>query len=756
MVGSTISHYEIQQKLGEGGMGVVYKAWDTRLERFIALKILPAEKISDSDRRRRFVREAKSASALNHPNIVTIHDIDGIDEFYFIAMEYIEGNSLDRLIPRKGMRVADALRYAVQIADALGCAHQAGIVHRDLKPANVMVTERGLIKVVDFGLAKLIERSNSTDFTSMHTAETSSGSVTEKGYIVGTLAYMSPEQAEDKPLDGRSDVFSMGCLLYEMLTGKRAFHGDSKLRTLTAILTSEPTRISELVENMPPELERLVSRCLRKDRERRFQHMDDLKVALEELKDESDSGRLLIRQEHQTRRRHPAVLTLIAAISIAIVAAGLWFFLWGRVKSPHPPLSHPLSVTSYRGAEEYATLSPEGKQVAFSGNVEAENNFDIYVKFIGSDPPLRLTRDPDPDTTPVWSPDGRWIAFTRSGTPSKLLLISPLGGSERVVAEADELRPRTWSTDSQNILATVGTGPPGEADLVAISITSGERKQLIKNVESAAMSHDGHKVAFVRRVSDAPRLYVAPVSVHLELGEPHWLEWAKGEQFGGCAWTGGDYDLVCSVRQALPNPPSLWRIDTEKPSAPELLPFTEGAWDPVIPASADRLVFDIAKSEFDVWEAKNPLLTRTSSAPVRFASWTKADSVPQYSPDGSKISFLSSRSGKPQVWIGVADGSNLQILTSLSGVNHDVPRWSHDSKSLTFVREHEIYTIDVADGIPKPVSSGGAGKASDPATLKTANGSTLLPITPAAQRFGKCRQAVDVLFSLRRTAVGVR
>ncbi|MGH9697770.1 MAG: protein kinase domain-containing protein, partial [Bryobacteraceae bacterium] len=398
MVGSTISHYEILQKLGEGGMGVVYKARDARLERFIALKVLPAERVTDSERRRRFVREAKSASGLNHPNIVTIHDIDEAHGSYFIAMEYIEGQSLDRLIPGKGMRIADVLRYAVQIADALGCAHRAGIVHRDLKPGNVMVADRGLIKVVDFGLAKLIERGVSSSLTSTQTMDVSSDSVTEEGYIVGTLAYMSPEQAEDKPLDGRSDVFSMGCLLYEMVTGKRPFQGDTKLRTLTAILTHEPPRISELTENVPPELDRVVSRCLRKDRERRFQHMDDLKIALEELKEESDPGRLLAARERTPTGPwiRPAFFVAIAASLVAAIAGACVFWLRHTNVVHAPTLSHPVSVTSYRGTEEYATLSPDGRQVAFSGNIEAAKNFDIYVKFIGSDPPLRLTRDPEP------------------------------------------------------------------------------------------------------------------------------------------------------------------------------------------------------------------------------------------------------------------------------------------------------------------------------------------------------------------------
>jgi serine/threonine protein kinase len=395
MVGSTISHYEILQKLGEGGMGVVYKARDLHLERFIALKILPSEKISDSERQRRFVREAKAASALNHPNIVTIYDTDAADGSYFIAMEYIDGQSLDRLIPRKGIRLPDVLRYGVQIADALACAHRAGIVHRDLKPANVMVTDRGLVKVFDFGLAKLTERNVSSIEASAETITARSDSVTEEGYIVGTLAYMSPEQAEDKPLDGRSDVFSMGCLLYEMVTGKRAFQGDSKLRTLSAILTHEPPRMSEVTDNVPPELERVVSRCLRKDPERRFQGMADLKIALEELKEESESGRLVSVREPESRERSRPTL-LIAAVVVVIVGivSAVLFLLRHPKGTPSRALSHPTPVTSYRGTEEHATLSPDGRQVAFSGNVELRDNYDIYVKFIGSDPPLREIRIP--------------------------------------------------------------------------------------------------------------------------------------------------------------------------------------------------------------------------------------------------------------------------------------------------------------------------------------------------------------------------
>ena len=296
MVGRTISHYEIIEKLGEGGMGVVYKARDTHLDRFVAIKVLPPEKVADAERKRRFVQEAKSASALNHPNIITIHDIASDNGLDFIAMEYVPGKALNQLLTRKGLPLAEALKYAVQIADALAAAHAAGIIHRDLKPGNVMVSgppERSaFVKVLDFGLAKLTDKADRSDreFTeSMHQDDTPASG---EGSIVGTVSYMSPEQAEGKKVDARSDIFSFGALLYEMVTGRRAFQGDSRLSTLSAVLREEPKPASQIVEGLPRELERIIARCLRKSPERRPQTMADLKVALQELKEESDSGSL--------------------------------------------------------------------------------------------------------------------------------------------------------------------------------------------------------------------------------------------------------------------------------------------------------------------------------------------------------------------------------------------------------------------------------------------------------------------------------
>ncbi len=289
MIGKLLRSYRIEAKLGAGGMGVVYKAVDSRLGRTAAIKILSTTALN-ADRERRFVQEAKAASSLNHPNIVTIYDIDTqeIDgkPVQYIAMEYVAGETLDHLIGKKGLKVRDGLKYASQIADALAAAHAAGIVHRDLKPANVIVTQQGLVKILDFGLAKLNESTEADAY-----AETLHGEgspITEDGTILGTVAYMSPEQAEGKKVDSRSDVFSFGSVLYEMVTGQRAFAGGSKLSSLSAVLYKDPQLPSQAAPEIPAELDRIIVRCLKKEPERRWQTMADVKVALDELREEMD------------------------------------------------------------------------------------------------------------------------------------------------------------------------------------------------------------------------------------------------------------------------------------------------------------------------------------------------------------------------------------------------------------------------------------------------------------------------------------
>ena len=277
--GSTLGHYTIQHSLGAGGMGVVYEAVDQKLHRTVAIKILPPGAI-DEDTRLRFLREAQAASALNHPNIVTVYEVGQESGTDFIVMERISGQTMRQAIGKKGMPARMAVAHAIQMADALATAHDAGIVHRDLKPGNVMVTERGLVKLLDFGLAKLSRPAGD---------ETAEMSLTMAGHAVGTVFYMSPEQAQGKNVDARSDIFSFGAVLYEMLTGARAFSGESEIATLAAILEREPVPIGKIAPEVSPPLQRIISKCLAKKPHERWQHMLDIKLVLEDLLKDLDS-----------------------------------------------------------------------------------------------------------------------------------------------------------------------------------------------------------------------------------------------------------------------------------------------------------------------------------------------------------------------------------------------------------------------------------------------------------------------------------
>lgn len=286
LVGQTISHYQVLEKLGEGGMGEVYKARDNVLGRLVAVKVLRAAGGESHDKRMRFLQEARAASALNHPNIITIHEIASAGDADYIIMELVRGDTLQHAIENHGLAVIDSLKHSIQIADALGAAHQAGIVHRDLKPANIMVTPEGLVKVLDFGLAKLAEEEREAALEEMEKTRSlqfSMGQQTQEGSIVGTVSYMAPEQAEGKRIDGRADIFAFGSVLYEMVSGKKAFEGNTGISTLAAVLRDEPRNLQEMVPHLPPEVAAVVNRCLRKAADDRYQTMGAVKADLEQI-----------------------------------------------------------------------------------------------------------------------------------------------------------------------------------------------------------------------------------------------------------------------------------------------------------------------------------------------------------------------------------------------------------------------------------------------------------------------------------------
>ena len=345
MLNRTVLQYKIVEKLGAGGMGEIYKARDTRLNRFVALKMLPAAMSADPERRRRFVREAQAASALNHPNIITVYDIvsevtDNADTQYMVV-EYIDGKTLAELIPEHGLPVAQAMEYAGQMADALVAAHAAGIIHRDIKPANVMVGGTGLVKVLDFGLAK-VAGWNPAEISD-DASTLLQGAPTVEGTLMGTVNYMSPEQAEGKKVDARSDIFSFGALLYEMLTGQRAFLGSSAISTLSAVLRDDVRPMVESAPGVPPELEQIVLRCMRKKPDERFQSMRDVQAALVAFRRRTEFTSPPAAPPVVASRASQAPAIAAVMVLLLAVGAGYWWLNRPRTQAAVPVAEAPHS-----------------------------------------------------------------------------------------------------------------------------------------------------------------------------------------------------------------------------------------------------------------------------------------------------------------------------------------------------------------------------------------------------------------------------
>lgn len=466
MVGQTLLHYKVIEKIGEGGMGAVYRAHDIHLDRPVAIKVLPPEKVADPERKQRFVQEAKAASALRHPNIVVIHDIATDSGLDFIVMELVEGQSLDQLIKPKGMKLSQALGYAVQIADGLAKAHAAGIIHRDLKPTNIMVTDDGLVKILDFGLAKLMEEEVEGGPARTLTLGRDEKPMTEEGFILGTAAYMSPEQAEGKTVDARSDIFSFGSVLYELVTGKKAFARDSRIKTLAAVLNEDPKPTSAVSEEIHPEAERLLNRCLRKDPQRRWQTMSDLKVALLDLKEDSESGKLQAGLVPRRRNKRTAIL---AATAVFIVVAAAVFFML-VVLSPKAPVefeSIPLTFDS--GMTVTPAVSADGNLMAYASDREGSRTLDIWVKQVSGGEPLRRTDHPADDWFPSLSPDGSRIVFRSERDGGGIYLIDALGGEERKIIDRGYW-PR-FSPDG-SLISYLTIPASGEVELVKMFLVS--------------------------------------------------------------------------------------------------------------------------------------------------------------------------------------------------------------------------------------------------------------------------------------------
>jgi Tol biopolymer transport system component/tRNA A-37 threonylcarbamoyl transferase component Bud32 len=695
VIDDSVGPFKILEKLGEGGMGAVYKARDLRLNRIVALKVLPIDRRSDPERRQRLLQEARSASAINHPNIVVTYEVGSADGTDYIAMEYIEGRTLKAVGERTGLPLATALRYAADIAGALATAHAAGFIHRDLKPANIMIGDNGVVKILDFGLAKHAASDNTEETLTLAVE-------TREGVIMGSPGYMSPEQINDKKLDARSDIFSFGVLLYEMVTGRRAFRGDSTVATLSAVLRDDPRPPIEVVAGLPAELDRLIRRCLLKDPERRVQCMADLRVTLLEL---AESGAA------EVQRAKPAASKLVWA-AIGVGAAGLAIATWIGLHPTGEPdsISLAVPVTGNPGTELGATFSPDGHEVAYpwDGGDEHPGNLDIYIKLLGSGAPLRLTRDPAADFSPAWSPDGRWIAFLRVLGPDKvsLLMIPRLGGPERKIAEFPFatfwLRMQTldWSADGKYVIAPVRRNTEGPAALYAIPVEGGDMRRLTTPPASAtrgdfqpALSPDGREMAFARRSDTVSEIHILKLSAQLMPGDDRVQRTFENRDNGSPAWTANGRELLFTSL-LVNGTGTLWRVRARNTEPPRLV--TEGATSVAISRDRCRIAFTRHIFQESVWRIDRGVM------PKRFIESTRRDWEPRFSPDGRKILFTSDRTGSMQVWIAEADGSNAGQLTSMPASVTGGARLSPDGQTIVFLSnvegQLEIYSMNVTGG----------------------------------------------------------
>jgi Tol biopolymer transport system component/tRNA A-37 threonylcarbamoyl transferase component Bud32 len=720
MIGQTIAHYQILEKLGEGGMGVVYKARDTQLDRLVAIKVLRADKVANSDRKLRFVQEAKAASSLNHPNIVTIYDIGSEDGNDFIVMEFVGGQTLDRLIPRTGLRLNEVLKYGIGIAEGLARAHSAGIVHRDLKPGNIMIGEDGEVKLLDFGLAKLSDLHDASDSELTHKAPE-----TEEGSILGTVSYMSPEQAEARRVDARADIFSFGAVLYEMATGQRAFLGRSKISTLASILQGDPRPAAQIHAGLPRDLERIIERCLRKDPAWRYQSTADLKISLCDLQKEVEAGGAsgAVAVAAAPARRKTWQWAAALAIGLAAGSAATWLGatrgttqqagVWGQMRP----------LTTYLGVEYEPALSPDGKQVAFSWDGEHRDNFDIYVRLVEGGSALRLTTDAAPDHSPAWSPDGSRLAFLRENA---VYVIPSLGGVERklmqfaqgsIYQSLSKRSSLSWSPDS-GFIAFSGSQDKGPLAIWITSTESGEAHRASTPPRgyffdsSPAFSPDGKTLAYVRARDAYSRALVLQ-----EMNSDGTIKGKEREvtpydkTIQEVAWQPDGRGLVLSVQEGGERA-ALYRLILG--GTLQLLGIDNGIirW-PTVSSTGQRLAYEKRDLDTNIYRMDGP---GPDGGPKPYEQCrvaaivesTALDREPMLSPDGKHLVFTSDRSGYHEIHVANADGTKQIALTDMGPTAMGSPRWSPDGQMVAFDRYEKghssIYTISAGGGKPRRVT----------------------------------------------------
>ncbi len=771
MIGLTVSHYRILETLGAGGMGVVYKAEDAKLKRHVALKFLPEDLSRDRRALERFHREAQAASALNHPNICTIYDIDAYEGRPFIAMELLEGRPLNQCILGRPLGVDQTLELAIQIADGLDAAHAKGILHRDIKPANIFVTRSGHAKLLDFGLAKLVADAPAEARAAAPT-RTADEPLSTPGTAVGTVAYMSPEQARGDTLDARSDLFSFGVVLYEMVTGRQAFTGGTSAVIFDAILHKAPTAPVRLNPDLPADLERIVNKAMEKARELRYQTAADLRVDLVRLKRDSDAAHAAASTEPPPSgrgRMAPAIgrrrWAWWAAGAAAVVALGAVVVTWrlgGLAPSADevPHLANTAKLTTGLGVEDFPNWSPDGRTLAYQS--DQAGNWDIWVTQVEGGQAVNRTADSaSDDLGPVWSPDGQWIAFFSDREGGGYFVMPGVGGVARKVVAwpAGETYPTwaQWSPDSAQIVFVLGQQTSPRLEIVTLS--SGESRGLSlpdrprnRSIFDVSWSPDGRWLAYVRelsKISATSELWLTRVSdgesLQLTGGSnkersPIWSSDSSGLYV--VSDRGGTFDLWrYTLRGGRPDgvpqkvTTGIEMLNAALSADGTKLAYSSGrtiqnlfrapllAERPATWNDATQLTFDDAAVElFDVshdgrllfssdrtgnWELW--IAAAAGGEPRPLAADPALDSGPRWKPDGSEVVFYSSRTGHREIWLAPVGGGPVRQVTH-GELEATAPAWSPDGREVVFCRRG-LSVVSIQGGEERRLTTVGRGEA---------------------------------------------
>jgi eukaryotic-like serine/threonine-protein kinase len=756
--GTRLGAYEILGKLGEGGMGEVYRARDTKLHRDVAIKVLPALFASDVDRLARFEREARIVASFNHPNIATVYGLEEQGTLKAIVMELVDGETLDTRIRAKGrLSAAETIAIARQLVDALDAAHERGVIHRDLKPANITISADGLVKVLDFGIA-IDPAPVGGDAATFMTP------VTQPGFIMGTAAYMSPEQARGQAVDKRADIWAFGCVLYELLTGTSPFAGASISDVIAHVLEREPDW-NALPASTPQSLVRLIRRCVQKDLKKRLRDIADARPDLED-------ALAPVAVAPRAASSGSWLPWTVAAATLATVAAAWWLFAPGRDSGPR--LSRAVRLTNSAAREFSPAISPDNKWVAYYS--ELNGRTDLWVKFLDSgasinltgslnlDLPMRaviggLAISPDNSTIAVasrahpelpgydtwlipapvggvprkllsllqgmqWSPDGKQIVCVRPGSQrgDALVLADADGNNQRDLLAAQGGRHvhwPMWSRDQRWIyfISSYDTANSGQSEIYRISVEGGAAEPVIAT---------SRRAIFPCPAPDGGLLYAAnPDGVDLTLwwsnirgGAPRQLTMGVGE-YSDARLSSDGSKLVATISDTLQS--AIYRASVSD-EAGQLIRVTDGFsgdMDPAIDLTHDRLVFSSARSGHrNLWISKldggdaHPLTTENST-----------DVRPAVSPDGREVAFVSDRGGKQGIWVVSTDGGVAKLLTTARVV--DTLTWSRDGARVIYAvpggETPKLESVSLSNGrveaVALPTASGVAPAASPTADV---------------------------------------